>query len=76
MDAFDAFESKEADPAAEFLAREQAELAKIENNELGNDFDGFGSTQESDPFNSEPVQQSVEPEEPKVSLSLFLTRPF
>ena len=42
-DLFDAFESgtsntnffdSSADPAAEFLAREQAELAKIENNDF------------------------------------------
>lgn len=36
MDPFDAFDSTpagESDPAADFLAREQAELAKIENNE-------------------------------------------
>lgn len=39
MDPFDAFDSSrqqdgnEKDPAADFLAREQAELAKIENNE-------------------------------------------
>ena len=43
MDPFDAFESKvdESDPAAEFLAREQAELAKIENNDFGSDFTSF-----------------------------------
>jgi hypothetical protein len=44
-DIFDAFESGTAtanffdsttDPAAEFLAREQAELAKIENDDFGN----------------------------------------
>jgi hypothetical protein len=46
MDPFEAFESKAAgeenDPAAEFLAREQAELAKIENNDFANDFSNFG----------------------------------
>jgi hypothetical protein len=46
MDPFEAFESKqpgeENDPAAEFLAREQAELAKIDNNDFGNDFSSFG----------------------------------
>jgi hypothetical protein len=45
-DLFDAFESgtsnanffdSTADPAAEFLAREQAELAKIENNDFLNE---------------------------------------
>ena len=45
-DLFDAFESgpsntdffdSAADPAAEFLAREQAEFAKIENNDFLND---------------------------------------
>jgi hypothetical protein len=35
-------ESTEVDPAADFLAREQAELAKIDNNAFGNDFDNFG----------------------------------
>jgi hypothetical protein len=46
MDPFGDFESKqenvEVDPAADFLAREQAELAKIENNAFGSDFDSFG----------------------------------
>ena len=46
MDPFEAFESKpstdENDPAAEFLAREQAELEKIENNDFSNDFSSFG----------------------------------
>jgi hypothetical protein len=50
MDPFEEFESKaaapgeESDPAAEFLAREQAELAKIENNDsdFTNDFNNFG----------------------------------
>ena len=46
MDPFDAFESKveESDPAAEFLAREQEELAKIESNDFGSaGNDDFGS---------------------------------
>jgi hypothetical protein len=48
MDPFEEFESEnkskndfDNDPAADFLAREQAELAKIENNDA-NDF--FGSS--------------------------------
>lgn len=54
MDPFEEFESEnkqsefgESDPAADFLAREQAELAKIENNE--NDF--FSGSSQSG-FNS------------------------
>ena len=46
MDPFEEFESKqenvEVDPAADFLAREKAELERIENNTFGNDFDSFG----------------------------------
>jgi hypothetical protein len=59
MDPFEAFEAKlepteplpatifsETDPAAEFLAREQAELEKIENNAFGGDeFTTFGTAQ-------------------------------
>jgi hypothetical protein len=45
MDPFEAFESNnnavEADPAAEFLAREQEELAKIENNDFSAAFCKF-----------------------------------
>jgi hypothetical protein len=46
MDPFEAFESvqNQEDPAAEFLAREQAELDKIENNE---DFLSLDGTNES-----------------------------
>lgn len=51
MSEFDAFESTPAtgaaDPAADFLAKEEAELAKIENN----DFSGMGAeTKNVDPF--------------------------
>jgi hypothetical protein len=46
MDPFGDYEVKqenvEVDPAAEFLAREEAEIAKIESNSFGNDFDSFG----------------------------------
>ena len=52
MDPFDAFEAKENDPAAEFLAREQAELAKIDGgNDFSNDFDSFAAPQQ-DTFDS------------------------
>lgn len=54
MDPFDAFDSSaapsgDADPAADFLAREQAELAKIENNE--DDF--FNSTTDNTQANNQ-----------------------
>lgn len=51
MDPFEAFENQQnsltsgdVDPAAEFLAREQAEMDKIQNGDdgFGNDFDAFG----------------------------------
>lgn len=57
MDPFDAFDSSsqpagefggESDPAADFLAREQAELAKIENNEA----DFFSSDANNAPSSS------------------------
>lgn len=61
-DIFDAFESTpanaEADPAADFLAKEEAELAKIENNEFAdmekktNEFEDFEClNNDQDPFN-------------------------
>ncbi|XP_059142244.1 clathrin light chain A-like isoform X4 [Physella acuta] len=55
MADFDAFESAptdEVDPAADFLAREQSELAGLEDDNFGEgqqftqDFDGFGQNQE------------------------------
>ncbi len=57
MDPFDAFESanqNQEDPAAEFLAREQAELDKIENN--NDDFLGLNgeNSQEAQLFNQNP----------------------
>lgn len=64
MDPFEAFESNtaatESDPAAEFLAREQAELEKIENNDFSNDFSGFApaETQEN-AFTEEPKAASA-----------------
>lgn len=53
MDPFDAFDSSaapsgDADPAADFLAREQAELAKIENND-----DFFNSTTDNTQANNQ-----------------------
>jgi clathrin light chain A len=64
-DPFDAFESNLGapsggnafeDPAADFLAREQAELDKIENNNLVDDgfgdFNEFGNKQQSNEFGS------------------------
>jgi hypothetical protein len=57
MDPFDAFESanqNQEDPAAEFLAREQAELDKIENS--NDDFLGLNgeNSQEAQLFNQNP----------------------
>ena len=47
MDPFEAFEAVQSqeDPAAEFLAREQAELDKIEKNNNDDDFLGLNNTQ-------------------------------
>ena len=60
MDPFEAFEAKEenveVDPAADFLAREQVELAKIEKDSLGDD--GFGSNNDFSDFASQPTEQN------------------
>ena len=54
MDPFEAFESvqNQEDPAAEFLAREQAELDKIENNDDFLNLNGANSSEDQLLFNN------------------------
>lgn len=64
MDPFDAFDSSaapsgDADPAADFLAREQAELAKIENND-----DFFNSTTDNTQANNQDNFSEFDSEKP------------
>lgn len=80
-----AFNGFETDPAADFLAREQAEFAKIENNDFSNDTFGDFSSQntaapvlsngfdENDPFglgSSVETNSTTEIKQSNVSLSL------
>ena len=73
MDPFEAFESSQnqEDPAAEFLAREQAELEKIENND---DFLGLNgpSTNNESPFSvNEVSKESVQEAAPDAYAAVF-----
>lgn len=65
MSEFDAFQSSEggADPAADFLAKEEAELAKIENNDPFAAFEGATNNEESsaaDPFEMDQLATDTE----------------
>lgn len=68
MSEFDAFESNPAtdaaDPAADFLAQEEAEMAKIENSDPFAAFESAGNntnaTESKDPFEMEELATETE----------------
>ncbi|KAK3782412.1 hypothetical protein RRG08_033053 [Elysia crispata] len=64
FDAFNSAPSEEADPAADFLAREQSELAGLEDDTFGQQ--SVGNNQGFDAF-EQPSQESTQPEAQNVS---------
>ena len=73
MDPFEAFESaqNQEDPAAEFLAREQVELDKIENNDDFLGLNGASNSQQSSPFQSEPLNSNNQEAAPDAYAAVF-----